>query len=112
MGVRGLTTYIAEHSDLYLLSHKLQNTYVVIDGNSIASQLYKKCTKSDSVFGGDYDEYHKIVTDFFKALTKCNITPIVIFDGGYEKKKAKNSLHSECDKNDNIKKQHSIIFKI
>ncbi|KAF2898807.1 hypothetical protein ILUMI_07371 [Ignelater luminosus] len=89
MGVRGLTTFIAKSAHKYLKRHELHGTYLVIDGNNIASHLYKwHCTKNDC-FGGDYDRYAKVIYDFFKLLDDCNIIPLVIFDGGYEYKKFK-----------------------
>lgn len=89
MGVRGLTTFIAKNAHKYLKRYELHDTYLVIDGNNIASHLYKwHCTKNDC-FGGDYDSYAKVIYDFFKLLEDCNVIPLVIFDGGYEYKKFK-----------------------
>lgn len=87
MGIRGLTTYVQSNAEKYLESYKLQDCYVVIDGNNIASHLYSWFSKCNSAFGGDYDEYDKIVTDFFKVLRVCNISPLVVLDGGYEPRK-------------------------
>ncbi|KAH0944447.1 hypothetical protein HN011_005734 [Eciton burchellii] len=89
MGIRGLTAYIWNHSERFLEIHALHNTYLVIDGNCIACQLYMTCTKSNCIFGGDYDKYAQCVSEFFEELLKCNITPLVIIDGGCEDKKLK-----------------------
>ncbi|PNF26061.1 hypothetical protein B7P43_G06391 [Cryptotermes secundus] len=87
MGVRGLTSYIAKHSDQYLEPHELKDCYIVIDGNSLASQLYNCVSNCNCVFGGDYDEYANCVKDFFSLLKSCNVTSLVVFDGGYETRK-------------------------
>lgn len=92
MGIQGLTTFIARNADRSLEAFHLHDQYLVIDGNSLAAQLFQNTTKCNSSFGGDYDVYARIIKKFFSALTKCKITPYVIFDGGYEDKKMKTVL--------------------
>ena len=87
MGIPGLMTYIAQHSDIYLRNYILHDTYLVIDGNSVASQLYSREAKGNCCFGGDYDKYAYCVSNFFDDLLKCKVTPLVIIDGGSEDKK-------------------------
>jgi len=87
MGIRGLTAYISNHSERFLQTYALHDTYLVIDGNCIMCQLYMRYTKSNCIFGGDYDKYAQRVTQFFDQLLKCNVTPLVIIDGGSEDKK-------------------------
>lgn len=87
MGIRGLTTFIQNRSHLYLEDYELHDTELVIDGNSIACQLYKWHASSNDCFGGDYDKFGKAINNFFEVLKQCNITPFVIFDGGYETRK-------------------------
>jgi len=87
MGVRGLTSYIAKHSDQYLEPFELRDCFIVIDGNSLASQLYSWVSNCNCAFGGDYDKYASCVRNFFSLLKRCNVTSLVIFDGGYEKRK-------------------------
>ncbi|KAF3426462.1 hypothetical protein E2986_14137 [Frieseomelitta varia] len=70
MGIPGLTTFVNNHSDIYLEYYELHNTYL-----------------SNCAFGGDYDNYAQCVTKFFDDLLKCNVTPLVILDGGTEDKK-------------------------
>ncbi|KAL2715340.1 hypothetical protein V1478_015038 [Vespula squamosa] len=89
MGIPGLTTYILNHSEQFLRSFDLHDTYLVIDGNNITCQLYTCCKKCNSAFGGDYDIYAEYVRHFFWKLEKCNITPLVLLDGGYENRKMK-----------------------
>lgn len=89
MGIRGLTTFIANRSSQYLDHYELHDTYVVVDGNSIACQLYKWHCKCNDCFGGDYDKYANVIKNFFQLLSDCNITPLVVFDGAYERRKLK-----------------------
>lgn len=87
MGIPGLTTYIANHSDRYLEYYELHDTYLVIDGNSMVCQLYVWHAACNCAFGGDYDKYAKCVSNFFDELLMCNVTPLVLIDGGCEDKK-------------------------
>lgn len=89
MGVRGLSTFIARNANEYYQSYQLHNTYLVIDGYCLASHLYKWHSKCNDCFGGDYDKYAYTVYKFFALLQECSVTPIVIFDGGYENRKLK-----------------------
>ncbi|KAJ6645810.1 Protein asteroid [Pseudolycoriella hygida] len=87
MGVRGLTSYIAENAEKYLEPYELHDCDLVIDGDSLASNLYSWHSQCNSAFGGDYDQYSRCVVNFFGMLEKCNVTPYVLLDGGYERKK-------------------------
>lgn len=87
MGVRGLTSYIAQNAEKYLEPHELHDCDLVIDGDSLASNLYSWQSQCNSAFGGDYDQYFRCVVNFFVMLEKCNVTPYVLLDGGYERKK-------------------------
>lgn len=96
MGVRGLTTYIADNADQYLDPFELHDCNLVIDGDSLASSLYKSA--HNSAFGGNYDQYYRVVCNFFEMLKQCNVTPYVLLDGGYQPKKlntAKQRLRSK-----------------
>lgn len=89
MGVPGLTTYISNDSERYLEYYALHDSYLVIDGNNICCQLYMWYAKCNCAFGGDYDKYAQCVGDFFDKLLRCNVTPLVLIDGGCEDKKLK-----------------------
>ncbi|OAD60164.1 Protein asteroid [Eufriesea mexicana] len=93
MGIFGLTTYINDNSELYLKCYNLHDTYLIIDGNNIAYQIYTFYAKCNCVFGGDYSDYSECVTKFFDNLLKCNITPLIIFDGLTESKKLKSCIN-------------------
>lgn len=56
MGVKGLTTFIANQADRYLDPYELHDCNLVIDGDNLCSQLYKQCDRGLSAFGGSYDE--------------------------------------------------------
>lgn len=87
MGVRGLTSYIAKNADRYLKPYELHDCNLVIDGDSLSSNLYRWNSECNSAFGGDYDQYYRTVVQFFNALHQCNVTPYVLLDGGYPRKK-------------------------
>uniref|UniRef100_A0A182S925 XPG_I_2 domain-containing protein n=1 Tax=Anopheles maculatus TaxID=74869 RepID=A0A182S925_9DIPT len=87
MGVRGLTTYIAANASVYLKPYELHDTSLVIDGDNLCLQLFRKSLNNSVAFGGNYDVYYRIVVDFFDKLKLANVTPYVLLDGGYEKRK-------------------------
>lgn len=89
MGVRGLTTFVARNASKYLDPHELHDCNLVIDGDSLCANLYKEIDKGLSAFGGNYDEFYRHILEFFVLLKKCNVTPYVLLDGGYEIKKMK-----------------------
>lgn len=87
MGVRGLTSYIAQRAEIYLKPYELHDTALVIDGDNLACNLYKDVTGSYSAFGGDYDDFYRAVVQFFQVLAECNVRAYVLMDGGYEERK-------------------------
>ncbi|XP_076160118.1 single-strand DNA endonuclease protein asteroid isoform X2 [Ptiloglossa arizonensis] len=98
MGISGLTTYINNRSDRYLEYFELHDTYLVVDGNSVCCQIYNLYAKCNCSFGGDYDRFAQYVLDFFDDLLKCNITPLVLIDGGYEDKKLRTTINRTKNK--------------
>jgi hypothetical protein len=87
MGIRGLATFISNNSSQYLQSHRLHDCTIIVDGNNLASQLYIYFSKSNAAYGGDYDRYYKCIKHFFDCLAECKVQALVVFDGGYEKRK-------------------------
>lgn len=83
MGIPGLEEFLNQHSDLYFAPHQLHHSYLVVDGDNLAGQMYMH-SECENLYGGDYDIYIRQITDFFKLLKQCAITPLVIFDGGYQ----------------------------
>lgn len=98
MGIPGLTTFISNHSEHYLENYALHDTYLVIDGNSLGCQLYNWYARCNCAFGGDYDKYAQCVADFFNELFMCNVTPLVLIDGGCEDKKLKTVISRTNEK--------------
>ncbi|XP_020369006.2 protein asteroid homolog 1 [Rhincodon typus] len=80
MGVHGLMTYIGENHNFFN-NVKIQNTKIVIDGNSLFHRLYFD-SGLDLQCGGEYDLFTDVICKFFEALSLCNIAPYVVFDGG------------------------------
>jgi len=115
MGIPGLTTYISNDSERYLEYYALHDSYLVIDGNSICCQLYTWYARCNCAFGGDYDKYAQCVRDFFDQLLRCNVTPLVLIDGGCEDKKLKTIISRtkqkiEIASNYTLSSQHRTKF--
>uniref|UniRef100_A0A1B6DTK4 Asteroid domain-containing protein n=3 Tax=Clastoptera arizonana TaxID=38151 RepID=A0A1B6DTK4_9HEMI len=96
MGVRGLKTFIDSNQEKFLQDYKLHNCYIVIDGDNIAVKILFSENHDSENFGGSYYEYAKNIRKFFETLRKCNVNPIIVFDGGYESKK----LQTICNRKD------------
>ncbi|KAM7062784.1 single-strand DNA endonuclease ASTE1 isoform 2-T2 [Molossus nigricans] len=81
MGVRGLMSFVEEHSNEFFTDLKLRDTKIVIDGYSLFHRL---CFNSNLElrYGGDYDSFADVVQKFFESLFSCNICPYVVLDGG------------------------------
>lgn len=82
-----MTTFIAKYAERYLEPFELHDCDLVIDGDSLACNLYKDASGCNSAFGGDYDRFYRTVVEFFQLLRDCNVRPLVLLDGGYEYKK-------------------------
>lgn len=82
MGVRGLSTYVDDNKNLFLSDYKLHDTKVIIDGSNLFHFLYYHYNVSYQ-FGGDYDRFARKCKRFFNILKDCSVTPVVVFDGGY-----------------------------
>ncbi|KAK0163353.1 hypothetical protein PV327_007044 [Microctonus hyperodae] len=87
MGIPGLTTYIENRAHYYLEPFELHDTILIIDGWNLSSQLYCTVATCNHAFGGDYDQFAHCVFQFFKDLLQCKVEPLVILDGGWERKK-------------------------
>ncbi|KAK3580315.1 hypothetical protein CHS0354_003550 [Potamilus streckersoni] len=82
MGIRGLTAFI-DNNPQFLQDHKLHDTRIIIDGNNFYFFLYD-FFNIPCHFGGDYDVFCKRVRQVFCHFRTCNISPYLVFDGGYE----------------------------
>ena len=95
MGIPLLSSFISNIDGLRK-TYKLSNSYLVIDGNNlmhILYQLFNKRNQNDFIFGGNYTDYRKFFHKFFDNLKKCNIKPIMIFDGGLNLQLKDNRMH-------------------
>jgi len=88
MGVTSLQSFLKANDSFVSDRIILNNTCLVIDGNNLVCQLYISHTLNKSspyygnhIYGGDFVNYSNVVKEFFANLQKCNITPILVFDG-------------------------------
>src|SRR5438128_2511156 len=80
MGVPGLSSFIIANADKFTQKVRLQNSYLVIDGNNLKYSIYyRHCSGSIA----NYVLFSEHVKTFFVSLAKCNITSIVVMDGGH-----------------------------
>jgi len=83
MGIRGLSSYFSNR-DSFFKTISLDGGVVIIDGNNLRYSLYRDTPGTNHAFTGEYDKYYKHVHEYFSTLVSCGITPIVVFDGGYD----------------------------
>ncbi|XP_004415495.1 PREDICTED: protein asteroid homolog 1 [Odobenus rosmarus divergens] len=81
MGIRGLMSFVEDHSNEFFIDLKLRDTKIVIDGYALFHRL---CFNSNLElrYGGDYDSFADVAQKFFESLFACNICPYVVLDGG------------------------------
>ncbi|XP_074028991.1 single-strand DNA endonuclease ASTE1 [Leptinotarsa decemlineata] len=78
-----------------LRGFELNNTSLVIDGDSISRELYKiHVIHRKGNPQGDYNNYAEYIELFFKMLCNHQITPYVIFEGGIRDIKFKSIIVS------------------
>ncbi|XP_077982872.1 single-strand DNA endonuclease ASTE1-like [Glandiceps talaboti] len=82
MGVLGLTSFIENNPQL-LQSSKLHDSRVVIDGHGLVHNLFFY-NKVGYRHGGNYTEYEKLCTNFFRSMKLCNVQAYVLFDGAHD----------------------------
>uniref|UniRef100_A0A2K5I578 XPG N-terminal domain-containing protein n=1 Tax=Colobus angolensis palliatus TaxID=336983 RepID=A0A2K5I578_COLAP len=81
MGIRGLMSFVEDHSNEFFTDLKLRDTKIVIDGYALFHRLSFN-SNLELRYGGDYDSFADIVQKFFESLFACNICPYVVLDGG------------------------------
>ncbi|CAK6435660.1 unnamed protein product [Pipistrellus nathusii] len=81
MGIRGLMSFVEDHSNEFFTDLKLRDTKIIIDGYALFHRL---CFNShlELRYGGDYDAFADVAQNFFESLFSCNICPYVVLDGG------------------------------
>ncbi|XP_068944487.1 single-strand DNA endonuclease ASTE1 [Petaurus breviceps papuanus] len=81
MGIRGLMSYVEDHSSQFFIDLKLRDTKIIIDGYALFHRLYFD-SDVDLRHGGDYDSFTDVTQRFFESLFACKIHPYVVLDGG------------------------------
>ncbi|KAM4532729.1 single-strand DNA endonuclease ASTE1-like [Fundulus diaphanus] len=83
MGVKGMNDLVKESEALERFVFR--NSRVIIDGPNLYYSLYfDSDPKLDQQHGGDYSAFRELVWSFFNNLKTCEITPLVLLDGGSE----------------------------
>ena len=83
MGVKGLKTFIEQNDGLFLKRYHLHDCTVVIDAPNLLFILYTRSQNHErrDLFGGDMVQFGRFLNKFFDALQRCNIDPVLVFDG-------------------------------
>lgn len=65
MGIRGLMSFVEDHSNEFFTDLKLRDTKIIIDGYALFHRL---CFNSNLElrYGGDYDSFADVVQNFLK----------------------------------------------
>ncbi|KAF9006359.1 PIN domain-like protein [Hymenopellis radicata] len=88
MGVHGLTTYLRENKRTLAKTLKVAATDeqsaipVVVDAWSLIYALHQRCALP-WIYGGEYQEFSKLVTDVVSAWIKVGFKVSFVFDGPY-----------------------------
>lgn len=83
MGVRGLKTFIEGDKRFLNGKYHLYDCSLIIDANNLMVNLIRVSQgrwRAD-LFGSDLIKFAKCIDSFFDNLKKCNIKPILVFDG-------------------------------
>ncbi|KAK0212630.1 hypothetical protein DFS33DRAFT_1269387 [Desarmillaria ectypa] len=87
MGVHGLTTYLRENRralsrTVQCSSNDPNPIYVVVDAWSLIYALHQRCSLP-WIYGGEYAEFAKLVTDVVQAWISAGLRISFVFDGPY-----------------------------
>ncbi|KAF9039488.1 PIN domain-like protein [Hymenopellis radicata] len=88
MGVHGLTTYLRENKRTLAKTLKVAATDeqsaipIVVDAWSLIYALHQRCALP-WIYGGEYQEFSKLVTDVVSAWIKVGFKVSFVFDGPY-----------------------------
>ena len=61
---------------------QISNTKLVVDAHSVFHNL--TFSKSDTSYGGDYDQIAALTDEFLNNLHRCNIQPVFVYIGTHE----------------------------
>lgn len=94
MGVRGLQSFI-KNNDGIAQNIRFNDSSLVIDACNLLCCMYCQMVEDhdgpqarSDVYGGDLVSYAQLLREFFASLDRCNITPILVFDGSVIGKKS------------------------
>lgn len=85
MGIPGMQTFVLENG--LLVEHHLRRCTLLIDGLNFENDLYRHYLghlHAEKEFGGDYAAFSAYIEAFFRALARCQVTPVVIMEGAFE----------------------------
>ena len=80
MGIRGLTTFMDNKYDRWVVVPVGSIKQLVVDGNNLCYKLYHG-NGHEWTHGGDYPGFSRAVTAFFCKLRQYGIDVVVILDG-------------------------------
>lgn len=72
---------INENEGFICSASRLLRGELIVDGYGVLHELYEKY-KLDWANGGCYAEQHRVTKEYFGALVKAGVKPIVVVDGG------------------------------
>ena len=98
MGIKGLLELINENKDSVCTKAVSLKGKLIIDGNGVLHQLYVT-HELEWTSGGCYDDQHKVIVDFFTALTSSGVQPVVIMGEGVSET---NLVHTVNRRNQSI----------
>lgn len=81
MGIQGLLRLINENKEAFCTEPRCLRGELVVDGYGVLHMLYE-VHNLDWANGGCYAQQHKITVDYFEALVRAGVKPIVVVDGG------------------------------
>jgi 5'-3' exonuclease len=84
MGINGLITFVENEQNQIVSNHTLHSSMIIVDGSHLIHKLCGTSSDSNAAFGGDYDLVYSRMDEFCALLDKCNVKPIIVFDGGLD----------------------------
>ena len=104
MGVKGLSKYMNEHFSRWGSVNLNDLKRLVIDGDSICTQLYAQI-HAEWLLGGEYCKFHTASSEFFSEILFSGVKPLVILSGIKEEGKYRESAQVRGAKfNDTVRR--------
>lgn len=92
MGIKELLKLISENEKELCTNPRFIRGDVIVDGYGLLHDLYVE-NNLDWANGGCYAEQHRVTLDYFEALVKGGVKPIVVVDGGGCEKQHKDTVY-------------------